>query len=281
MFPKILLVLVSVWATAWSHGRLVEPPGRSTMWRHKYGGFPTEPNYDDDALWCGGRYRQWEYNGGKCGICGDAWDDVPPRDNEDGGKYGKKIIVRKYQSGQVIEAKVELTKHHGGYFEFRLCPMTHEGQITDQECLDRYALPLADSSGTRYTLPNDSSEGTYAFKLKLPEDLTCQRCVFQWHYKTANHWGVCPDKTARIGCGDEEYFRGCADVAIFSDNDIASLKNEKPRYKKPPMILQAMNIPKRHYQSSDKPNSVDDDISVKRGPNSAVSIDHGKAPCQP
>lgn len=34
-----------------SHGRLVEPPGRSTMWRF---GYKNPPNYDDMGLFCGG-----------------------------------------------------------------------------------------------------------------------------------------------------------------------------------------------------------------------------------
>lgn len=35
-------------------------------------------------------------NGGKCGICGDAWDDEKPRQNEDGGRYGLGRVYRKY-----------------------------------------------------------------------------------------------------------------------------------------------------------------------------------------
>lgn len=53
------------------HGRLIEPPSRATMWRY---GFDTPPNYNDHELYCGGYSRQWQRNGGKCGICGDAWD---------------------------------------------------------------------------------------------------------------------------------------------------------------------------------------------------------------
>jgi len=33
------------------HGRLLEPPGRSSMWRR---GFNTPINYDDNQLFCGG-----------------------------------------------------------------------------------------------------------------------------------------------------------------------------------------------------------------------------------
>ena len=33
------------------HGRLIDPPSRSSMWRY---GFKTPANYDDNSLYCGG-----------------------------------------------------------------------------------------------------------------------------------------------------------------------------------------------------------------------------------
>ena len=35
-----------------AHGRLVEPPSRSSMWRY---GFSTPANYNDNQLYCGGK----------------------------------------------------------------------------------------------------------------------------------------------------------------------------------------------------------------------------------
>ncbi len=46
------------------------------LFHHRYG-FNTPPNYNDHELYCGGYSRQWGTNGGKCGICGDAWDTKP------------------------------------------------------------------------------------------------------------------------------------------------------------------------------------------------------------
>lgn len=40
-----------------------------------------------------------------CGVCGDPWDKPPPRDNEDGGKYGTGIITRTYTPGQVSDVR--------------------------------------------------------------------------------------------------------------------------------------------------------------------------------
>jgi len=45
---------------------------------------------------------QFKFNGGKCGICGDPFNQTHPRDNEDGGIYDAGIIVRSYHAGQVI-----------------------------------------------------------------------------------------------------------------------------------------------------------------------------------
>lgn len=53
----------------YGHGRLIEPPSRSSAWRY---GFQTPPNYNDHELYCGGFTRQ-QRNGGKCGECGDPW----------------------------------------------------------------------------------------------------------------------------------------------------------------------------------------------------------------
>lgn len=60
-----LIILVN------GHGRLIEPPSRASAWRY---GFDTPHNYNDHELFCGGFTRQWEKNGGKCGVCGDPWD---------------------------------------------------------------------------------------------------------------------------------------------------------------------------------------------------------------
>lgn len=44
---------------------------------------------------------QWLHNGGKCGICGDAYHLKQPRPHETGGEFGRGIISRHYFSGQV------------------------------------------------------------------------------------------------------------------------------------------------------------------------------------
>ncbi|XP_015592756.1 uncharacterized protein LOC107266619 [Cephus cinctus] len=204
---SVLVVQVS------SHGRLIEPPSRASMWRY---GFETPHDYNDHETYCGGFSRQWQRNKGKCGICGDAWDLRAPRAHETGGKYGNSIIVRRYKTGSIIPVHVELTANHHGYFEFRVCPMTVRGEEVTQECLDKHVL-RGDNGTTRY-YPGPGNRIFQAY-YKLPDDLTCAQCVFQWRYVAGNNWGDCGNGTGAVGCGPQEEFRACADVTIGDDEE--------------------------------------------------------------
>ena len=56
----------------------------------------------------------------------------------------------------------------------------------------------------------------YTVQVRLPQDLTCKRCVLRWVYVAGNSWGVC-DRTGyrgAVGCGPQEEFRNCADIRI-------------------------------------------------------------------
>lgn len=104
------IVLANIASICDGHGRLIEPPSRSSAFRY---GFQTPPNYNDHELYCGGFARQ-QRNGGKCGECGDAWDMPEPRPNEHGGKWGQGVIVRRYKLGSEMLIRVELTASHMG-----------------------------------------------------------------------------------------------------------------------------------------------------------------------
>jgi len=60
-------------------------------------------------------------NGGKCGLCGDPYNDPVPRPNEGGGLYGRGIITGTYKQGQIAEFKVDLTASHLGKLILILC----------------------------------------------------------------------------------------------------------------------------------------------------------------
>ncbi|XP_071454440.1 uncharacterized protein [Hetaerina americana] len=206
-----LSVLAAILSLAHGHGRMMDPAARGTMWRK---GFQTPVNYNDNQLNCGGRWSQFGLNGGRCGPCGDDYSERRPRMNENTGVYGRGVVSKTYTSGQEITATVDVTANHGGYFEFRLCPLASKKDIETEECFDRYPLELADRSGTRFKVPNYGPRN-FDVKLRLPRGLRCNQCVLRWQYTAGNSWGVCPDGTTAIGCGDQETFRNCADVSIL------------------------------------------------------------------
>jgi len=49
-----------------AHGRLVDPPARSTAWREKPSLFPAY--YNDMEMFCGGKPTQWNQNGANRNI---------------------------------------------------------------------------------------------------------------------------------------------------------------------------------------------------------------------
>ncbi|XP_046464103.1 uncharacterized protein LOC124209905 [Daphnia pulex] len=200
------------------HGRLVEPPSRSSAWRY---GFSTEKDYNDSEAYCGGWNRQHQRNGGKCGVCGDAWDLPQPRAHEHGGRYGQGVVVRTYKMSADIEIGVELTANHQGYFEFRICEHNLAKQPETDECFDRHllqrvAIEGADAHSYRY-FPGAGNNVVFRSTYKLPEGLTCSQCVLQWRYFAGNNWGKCPNGTEKVGCGPQEQFFGCADIRITED----------------------------------------------------------------
>lgn len=214
------------------HGRLIEPPSRASAWRF---GFDTPHNYNDHELYCGGFTRQWNKNGGKCGVCGDAWDSPKPRPHELGGRFGKGVIVRRYAPRDVIVIKVELTANHQGFFEFKVCD---DAKTTEQECLDKSVLHLEGRDETRY-YPREGNK-VYEMKYRLPDNVECSHCVLQWKYIAGNNWGTCANGTGAVGCGPQEEFRACADIAI-EDRFTTTTKRPRPTYvppsRKPPVPI--------------------------------------------
>ncbi|XP_048251103.1 uncharacterized protein LOC124115133 [Haliotis rufescens] len=206
----LLFSLVTLIHVVVPHGRIIDPPGRSTMWRY---GFDTPQNYDDNALFCGGRAHQWEHMNGLCGLCGDPYDQRP-RPHEAGGKYAKGIVTETFLQGQIINVKIEVTANHGGVFAFRLCPLLWYMGEANEPCFERNQLRLVDGS-SKFIIPPPAVARVYSIPLVLPQGVICTRCVIQWTWTTANSWG-CDDNTeCCIGCGPQEQFVNCADIAII------------------------------------------------------------------
>jgi len=189
------------------HGILLHPPGRSSVWRV----FPSSApaNYDDNALFCGGAYVQNELYGGKCGVCGDAYGDPHPQSNENTGKYGTGFVVEHYEPGEVINVTVLLTANHLGSFTYSLCELEdHHAPESGEECFED--LLLEDGSES---VPIGHNDYRIESRVVLPNK-TCDRCVLRWTYKAGNSWGFCENGEQGMGCGPQEHFRSCADIAI-------------------------------------------------------------------
>ena len=74
----------------------------------------------------------------------------------------------------------------------------------------------------RSELPINSSTGpgTRLIQVKLPKDRTCDKCVLRWHWKSGNNWGRCDDGSHQVGCGPQETYRNCADIAVNYEGGI-------------------------------------------------------------
>lgn len=116
-----------------------------------------------------------------------------------------------YQAGSKINVTVELTASHLGHFEFSICPLKSRDELEMEECFDAHRLELADG-GHEYRKVGGT--GLYDISLLLPKNLACEHCVFRWHYRAGNNWGVCEDGTGALGCGKQETFRTCSDIEI-------------------------------------------------------------------
>ncbi|KAJ8924202.1 hypothetical protein NQ315_006993 [Exocentrus adspersus] len=208
MFVKFCFYVLSavVVKEVLGHGMMMKPPNRSSLWRFN---LSLVFNYDDNQNYCGGLSVQTG-NGGNCGVCGDSYTDPHPQDNENTGKYGVGIVVETYQAGSVIEVRINLTANHIGQFSYSLCVLENpDGPESGEDCF----MPLSLEDGSsHYNVAKD--EFDIFNRVQLPADVKCERCVLRWHYRAGNNWGQCDDGSYATGCGPQETFRSCADVAI-------------------------------------------------------------------
>jgi len=204
------------------HGRMLEPPGRSSMWRV---GFPTPKNENDNALYCGGFGVQYNLNGGKCGICGDPWNVWPRQNEAPHGVYATGIISKTYRQGSIIPVVVDITANHQGHFTFKLCPNNDIWQDPKQDCFDRYVLRTGKDAVEKYYI-SDYTTGLRLVYVHLPAGLSCSQCILQWTYTAGNNWGLCSNGTGTLGCGNQETFRSCSDIRILPRHSSSSGRQE-------------------------------------------------------
>ncbi|CAF1307866.1 unnamed protein product, partial [Didymodactylos carnosus] len=210
------------------HGYLQDPPARSSAWLYDPA-FEQCCTYSNHMeMFCGGLQHQWNQNGGKCGICGEPYDKTDKVWEKGGSMYLGKT-VRTYRKGQTIRVSVTLTANHKGYFEFRLCNVDGWSSDATQACLDQNVLEFADGTH-RFKNVGDYGSTKIDLDVKLPSNVKCDHCVFQWKYTTGNNWGTDPQTGQSCGgCGAEnETFMGCADIRIDGEGN-GNEPTEKPQ----------------------------------------------------
>ncbi|XP_061196620.1 uncharacterized protein LOC133204893 [Saccostrea echinata] len=261
-----LWILVLCIVEVCGHGKLWEPPSRSSMWRR---GFDSPVNTNDNELNCGGYENHWIHQGGRCGVCGDPYQDHP-RPNEAGGRYATGVITRKYKAGDVIDLAADLTANHVGVFEYRVCPIRDVNIPATQECFDKYPVLITESIDGRYHV-NASENGVIHMKGRLPPNLSCEHCVLQWRYNTGNRWNCDINDRCGHGLGPQEEFYGCADISITENPDFLkdSRSNKRPLHLFEPLEIQLRNTlenfrsisrdypTEKSYSSDIYPTSID------------------------
>ena len=62
-------------------------------------------------------------------------------------------------------------------------------------------------------------------RVELPANMSCSQCILQYTYTAGNNWGTGPQSAevvsqdclkleGKTGCGNQETFRGCADICV-------------------------------------------------------------------
>ena len=213
----------------------------------------------------------------RAGVCGDMAGDKNG-DHLRGGRFywpsDKPAIVGRYKAGGIFTTTItaNIGLHHNGYIEYTLCDVKKCGGEISEECLrsnacqklvrlkedrcERYSqdcAPIDPEHPTRWFLPcaqekptrQDGRNEYKNVKFILPKDVTCEHCVIQFYWATANTcsppgyrkyfegprgpkwWGECLGQAGARGgwvrfpghktCGGdvfaEEYYQ-CLDVAI-------------------------------------------------------------------
>jgi hypothetical protein len=218
-----LLALASQTLRVASHGFMTEPASRNAQ---------RNSNYCPHCLAAGGPGKTFEGGGfwpnSKHGVCGDPHDQ--PRDHEAGGKFATPPrIAAVYSQGQTITIRVKITAPHGGRFAFGLCPVPkgasapEERAVVTQKCIDANQLVNAED-GSKFWWFGKRGVGEYTMQFRLPDKITCDRCVLQWHYVTGNSCtipGTPEQHVMSAGMGScqgssvPEEFWNCADVRIL------------------------------------------------------------------
>lgn len=72
--------------------------------------------------------------------------------------------------------------------------------------------------------------------------------MLQWIYIAGNNWGICAHGEGAVGCGEQEEFRACSDVAIGK-----GAVGVMPSFEKWPPTVEETEIDQEAIENTDKP----------------------------
>ncbi|CAM9476506.1 unnamed protein product [Scytosiphon promiscuus] len=232
------------------------------------GAWPHLTAYNRGDLASNGNFLESDEISVRHGVCGDPEQTSAEGTNVFGRENSIYPVLETYQEGSIIEMKVAVDTYHWGHLEYFICNSEDlsdpEGGPVTQGCFNMHPLDRAEDDGdaspidpdhpgryyvdppcreqeTDQTMP-DGAYGGYVVtaRHKLPEGLTCTRCIIQMVYYTGH---ICklpgyeqfePDSTPEgcapsvsdwvnldpPACGEggayPEEFWNCADIEIIS-----------------------------------------------------------------
>jgi len=184
---------------AMGHGYLKEPASRNVVASSR-----SWPDVRETCPHCLNGGGSKAVDGG--GLCGDpqqaSMHDEPYMVPTD--------VQHTYTPGDVAVFTVQITAHHKGHFEFRICDRgldeaTLGTRQEGQDCLNEWVLervapisscspndsnpdcqPLDPAHPERWYLPPPSYSMLYNMRYQIPSGLGCQHCTLQWYYSSGN-----------------------------------------------------------------------------------------------
>jgi len=159
-----------------------------------------------------------------------------------------------YGEGDVVQLDVVLTAHHMGHFSYKACAI-NAGEVASQECFDSNPLTFVEDvlygslpdpyypnrayipkSDAPFIQKDGNDNYKFSHRFRLPEGLSGELVLLQWHYITANSCmadegylnynfpagfepkyevGVC-NSIPSDGRGVPEQFWNCAEIRVSS-----------------------------------------------------------------
>eukprot|EP00931_Biecheleriopsis_adriatica_P077834 TRINITY_DN5131_c0_g1_i4.p1 TRINITY_DN5131_c0_g1~~TRINITY_DN5131_c0_g1_i4.p1 ORF type:complete len:940 (-),score=148.59 TRINITY_DN5131_c0_g1_i4:208-3027(-) len=204
----VVTCLASSVAPAVGHSYLANPPARNVVAQDScmhclQAGGPDKVSARGEGVW------PTRLAPGSHGLCGDPKQgaEVTPFNEEPFLKTG--AIQAEYTAGSVVELQIDVSTHHMGHYEFRICnksldPAVFANAAEGQACLDLWLLqrappatdcqvngpadcqPIDDRHPERWYLPPLSAGKTHVMRYVIPAGLSCEHCTLQWYWATGN-----------------------------------------------------------------------------------------------